>query len=175
LSDQLKERIRNEAGSIARLSSDEKVALYREHGAVIGERVTIGRGTLIDAAFVEVPATVVKRAQRADLDPAHRAAVVREIFEGNSQALAVLGWTLEPDAAATGGWAGTLTGLEEARVVVEGRRISVGDTVFDLDARTVCGRRNGGTDVIRHLLFKYGHVFEPRLWRFRARLEETTY
>ena len=36
-------------------------------------------------------------------------------------------------------------------------------------------RRNGATDVVRHLLFKYGHAFEPRLWRFGARLDETTY
>ena len=100
---------------------------------------------------------------------------MREIFEGNSEALAVLGWTLEPDAAATGGWAGTLTGPEEARVVVEGRTISVGDTVFDLDARVVTGPRDAATDVIRHLLFKYGHVFEPRLWRFGARLDESAY
>jgi 1,6-anhydro-N-acetylmuramate kinase len=31
------------------------------------------------------------------------------------------------------------------------------------------------TDVVRHLLFKYGHAFEPRLWRFGARSDETTY
>ena len=254
----MRERLRTDGNSIAALSSDEKVALYREHGAAIGERVTLGRGTLIDAQFVEigadtsigeevlvrarrftigelgqvgascrffcrdfvagdvvtlrwnvavvdgqggihdcrvgdlcfvaydtylntdrdvtlgervclspgariythrkwlealdgypfsyapvsigerswlgpgslilpgvvldaevtvmansvvasnaprgallggVPATVVRRTQRADLDPAHRAAVVREIFEGNAQALAVLGWTLEPEPA----------------------------------------------------------------------------
>jgi acetyltransferase-like isoleucine patch superfamily enzyme len=334
LSDQLRERLRAEPESIADLSSDEKVALYREHGAVVGERVTIGRGTLIDAQFVElgadtsigedvlvrarrftvgehgqvgascrffcrdfvagdvvtlrwnvavvdgqggihdcrigdlcfvaydtylntdrdvtlgervclspgvrlythrkwlealdgypfsyapvtigerswlgpgslilpgvvldaevtvmansvvasnaprgallggVPATVVKRTQRADLDPAHRAAVVREIFEGNSEALAVLGWTLEHEQAAGATWAGTLSGPEDARVVVEGRTVTVGDTVFDLETRTVSGPRNGATDVIRHLFFKYGHVFEPRLWRFGARLDETTY
>jgi acetyltransferase-like isoleucine patch superfamily enzyme len=334
LSEELRERLRTDGASIAALSSDEKVELYREHGAAIGERVTIGRGTLIGAAFVEigadtsigeealvrarrftigelgqigascrffcrdfvagdvvtlrwnvavvdgqggihdcrigdlcfvaydtylntdrdvtlgervclspgtriythrkwlealdgypfsyapvsigerswlgpgslilpgvvldaevtvmansvvasnapkgallggVPATIVKRTQRADLDLAHRAAVVREIFEGNSEALAVLGWTLEAEAATAGSWTGRLTGSEEARVVVDGRTVTVGDTVFDLDARTVRGPRNGATDVIRHLLFKYGHVFEPRLWRFGARLDETTY
>ncbi len=334
LSEELRERLRTDGASIAALSSDEKVELYREHGAAIGERVTIGRGTLIGAAFVEigadtsigeealvrarrftigelgqigascrffcrdfvagdvvtlrwnvavvdgqggihdcrigdlcfvaydtylntdrdvtlgervclspgariythrkwlealdgypfsyapvsigerswlgpgslilpgvvldaevtvmansvvasnapkgallggVPATIVKRTQRADLDLAHRAAVVREIFEGNSEALAVLGWTLEAEAATAGSWTGRLTGAEEARVVVDGRTVTVGDTVFDLDARTVRGPRNGATDVIRHLLFKYGHVFEPRLWRFGARLDETTY
>jgi acetyltransferase-like isoleucine patch superfamily enzyme len=334
LSEELRERLRADGAPIAALSSDEKVALYREHGAVIGERVTIGRGTLIDAAFVElgadtaigedvvvrarsftigelgqvgancrffcrdfvagdvvtlrwnvavvdgqggihdcrigdlcfvaydtylntdrdvalgervclspgsriythrkwlealdgypfsyapvsigerswlgpgslilpgvvldaevtvmansvvasnapkgallggVPATVVKRTQRADLDPAHRTAVLREIFEGNAEALAVLGWTLVPGEAASGGWAGRLTGPQDAPVVVAGRTVSVGDTVFDLDARTVNGPRNSATDVIRHLLFKYGHVFEPRLWRFGARLDETTY
>jgi acetyltransferase-like isoleucine patch superfamily enzyme len=334
LSEELRERLRADGAAIAALSSDEKVALYREHGAAIGERVTIGRGTLIDAAFVElgadtaigedvvvrarrftigelgqvgancrffcrdfvagdvvtlrwnvavvdgqggihdcrigdlcfvaydtylntdrdvalgervclspgsriythrkwlealdgypfsyapvsigerswlgpgslilpgvvldaevtvmansvvasnapkgallggVPATVVKRTQRADLDPAHRTAVLREIFEGNAEALAVLGWTLVPGEAASGGWAGRLTGPQDAPVVVAGRTVSVGDTVFDLDARTVNGPRNGATDVIRHLLFKYGHVFEPRLWRFGARLDETTY
>jgi acetyltransferase-like isoleucine patch superfamily enzyme len=334
LSEELRERLRTDGAAIAALSSDEKVALYREHGAAIGERVTIGRGTLIDAAFVElgadtaigedvvvrarrftigelgqvgancrffcrdfvagdvvtlrwnvavvdgqggihdcrigdlcfvaydtylntdrdvalgervclspgsriythrkwlealdgysfsyapvsigerswlgpgslilpgvvldaevtvmansvvasnapkgallggVPATVVKRTQRADLDPAHRTAVLREIFEGNAEALAVLGWTLVPGEAASGGWAGRLTGPQDAPVVVAGRTVSVGDTVFDLDARTVNGPRNGATDVIRHLLFKYGHVFEPRLWRFGARLDETTY
>jgi acetyltransferase-like isoleucine patch superfamily enzyme len=334
LSEELRERLRTDGASIAALSSDEKVELYREHGAAIGERVTIGRGTLIGAAFVEigadtsigeealvrarrftigelgqigascrffcrdfvagdvvtlrwnvavvdgqggihdcrigdlcfvaydtylntdrdvtlgervclspgtriythrkwlealdgypfsyapvsigerswlgpgslilpgvvldaevtvmansvvasnapkgallggVPATIVKRTQRADLDLAHRAAVVREIFEGNSEALAVLGWTLEAEAATAGSWTGSRARSEEVRVVVDGRTVTVGDTVFDLDARTVRGPRNGATDVIRHLLFKYGHVFEPRLWRFGARLDETTY
>ena len=43
LSDELRERLKSDpAASIAALSSDEKVALYREHGAEIGERVTIG-------------------------------------------------------------------------------------------------------------------------------------
>jgi acetyltransferase-like isoleucine patch superfamily enzyme len=334
LSEELRQRLRTDGAAIAALSSDEKVALYREHGAAIGERVTIGRGTLIDGAFVElgddtaigedvvvrarrftigelgqvgascrffcrdfvagdvvtlrwnvavvdgqggihdcrigdlcfvaydtylntdrdvtlgervclspgarlythrkwlealdgypfsyapvsigerswlgpgslilpgvvleaevtvmansvvasnapkgallggVPATVVKRTQRADLDPAHRTAVLREIFEGNAEALAVLGWTLVPEEAEAGGWTGRLTGPEEVAVVSSGGTVSVGDTVFDLDARTVRGPRNGATDVIRHLLFKYGHVFEPRLWRFGARLDETTY
>jgi acetyltransferase-like isoleucine patch superfamily enzyme len=334
LSDELRDRLGTDGASIAALSSEEKVALYREHGAAIGQRVTIGRGTLIDARFVEigddtsigedvlvrarrftigelgqigancrffcrdfvagdvvtlrwnvavvdgqggihdcrvddlcfvaydtylntdrdvtlgervclspgariythrkwlealdgypfsyapvsigerswlgpgslilpgvvldaevtvmansvvasnaphgallggVPATVVKRAQRADLDPAHRSAVVREIFEGNSGALAVLGWTLEPEQTSGATWAGKLSGREEARVVVEESTVTVGDTVFDLDARAVRGARTAATDVIRHLLFKYGHVFEPRLWRFGVRLDETTY
>jgi hypothetical protein len=100
---------------------------------------------------------------------------VREIFEGNAEALAVLGWTLEPDEKAKAVWAGKLSGPEEARVLVEDRTITVGKTVFDLAERTVSGPRNGATDVIRHLLFKYGHVFEPRLWRFGARLDETAY
>jgi acetyltransferase-like isoleucine patch superfamily enzyme len=334
ISEALLARLRSEPDAIAALSSDEKVALYREHGAVIGERVTIGRGTLIDARFVEigadtsigeevlvrarrftigelgqvgascrffcrdfvggdvvtlrwsvavvdgqggihdcrigdlcfvaydtylntdrdvtlgervclspgtriythrkwlealdgypfsyapvsigerswlgpgslilpgvvldaevtvmansvvasnaprgallggVPATVVKRTQRADLDPAHRAAVVREIFEGNVEALAVLGWTLEPEEEAKATWAGKLSGPMEARVVVADGTVNVGDTVFDLAERTVSGPRNCATDVIRHLLFKYGHVLEPRLWRFGARLDETAY
>jgi hypothetical protein len=119
----------------------------------------------------------VKRDQRGDLDPAHRRAIVREIFEGNTQSLAALGWTLVPDEAGDAVWAGRLSGGSgEARVVVDGRRIVVGDeTVFDLDARTVTGRRDAASDVVRHLLFKYGHVFEPRLWRFGARLDETNY
>jgi hypothetical protein len=100
---------------------------------------------------------------------------VREIFEGNAEALAVLGWALEPEENAKALWAGKLSGPVEARVVVEGRTITVGDTVFDLAGRTVSGPRNGATDVIRHLLFKYGHVFEPRLWRYGARLDETAY
>jgi acetyltransferase-like isoleucine patch superfamily enzyme len=335
LSDDLRAHLVAEPAEIAALSSEEKVALYREHGAVIGERVAIGRGTLIDARFVElgddtsigeevlvrarrfavgelgqigagcrffcrdfvagdvvtlrwnvavvdgqggihdcrigdlcfvaydtylntdrdvtlaervclspgarvythrkwlealdgypfsyapvsigerswlgpgslilpgvvldaevtvmansvvasnaprgallggVPATVVKRGQRAELDTAHSRAIVGEIFEGNARALAVLGWTLTPDDRAGAAWAGTLSGAGgEARVVVDGRRIAVGDTVFDLDARVVTGPRNAATDVIRHLLFKYGHVFEPRLWRFGARLDETAY
>jgi acetyltransferase-like isoleucine patch superfamily enzyme len=334
LSEDLRERLRSDAASIAALSSDEKLQLYREHGAEIGERVTIGPDTVIDAQYVEigddtsiaekvlvrarrftigqlgqigancrffcrdfvagdvvtlrwnvavvdgqggihdcrmgdlcfiaydtylntdrdvtlgervclspgarlythrkwlealdgypfsyapisigerswlgpgslvlpgvvidaevtvmansvvasnaprgallggVPATVVKRRQRAELDAAHRSAVVREIFEGNAEALAVLGWTLEPEDPAGAVWAGRLSGPEEARVVVDGRTISVGETVFDLDARTVQGARNGATDVIRHLLFKYGHSFEPRLWRYGARLDEASY
>jgi acetyltransferase-like isoleucine patch superfamily enzyme len=334
ISDALLARLRSEPEAIAALPSDEKVALYREHGAVIGDGVTIGRGTLIDARFVElggdtsigeevlvrarrftigelgqvgascrffcrdfvagdvvtlrwnvavvdgqggihdcrigdlsfvaydtylntdrdvalgervclspgtriythrkwlealdgypfsyapvsigerswlgpgslilpgvvldaeatvmansvvasnapkgallggVPATVVKRTQRADLDSAHRAAVVREIFEGNAEALAVLGWTLVSEEEAKAVWAGKLSGPEDVRVVVEDRTITVGETVFDLAERTVSGPRNGATDVIRHLLFKYGHVFEPRLWRFGARLDETAY
>jgi acetyltransferase-like isoleucine patch superfamily enzyme len=334
LSDELRERLRTDGDALAALSSDEKVALYRKHGAAIGERVTIGRGTLIDAQFVEIgadtsigeevlvrarrftigelgqvgascrffcrdfvagdvvtlrwsvavvdgqggihdcrigdlcfvaydtylntdrdvtlgervclspgtriythrkwlealdgypfsyapvsigerswlgpgslvlpgvvldaevtvmansvvasnaphgallggaPAAIVKRTQRADLVPAHRTAIVREIFEGNSEALAVLGWTLESEEAPEGAWAGRLSGPEEARVVVEGRTVTVGDTVFDLEARAVRGPRTAATDVIRHLLFKYGHVFEPRLWRLGARLDETSY
>jgi acetyltransferase-like isoleucine patch superfamily enzyme len=334
ISEALLVRLRSEPDAIATLPSDEKVALYREHGAAIGDGVTIGRGTLIDARFVElgadtsigeevlvrarrfaigelgqvgascrffcrdfvagdvvtlrwnvavvdgqggihdcrigdlsfvaydtylntdrdvalgervclspgtriythrkwlealdgypfsyapvsigerswlgpgslilpgvvldaeatvmansvvasnapkgallggVPATVVKRTQRADLDSAHRAAVVREIFEGNAEALAVLGWTLVSEEEAKAVWAGKLSGPEDVRVVVEDRTITVGETVFDLAERTVSGPRNGATDVIRHLLFKYGHVFEPRLWRFGARLDETAY
>jgi acetyltransferase-like isoleucine patch superfamily enzyme len=131
------------------------------------------RGALLGG----VPASVVKREQRGRLDAAHRAAIVREIFEGNARALAVLGWTLEPDEIADAVWAGRLSsGQDEARVLVETRRVIVGeDTVFDLDTRTVTGPRNGATDVVRHLLFKYGHAFEPRLWRFGARLDETHY
>jgi acetyltransferase-like isoleucine patch superfamily enzyme len=325
LSDELRERLKTDAAAIAALPSDEKVALYREHGAEIGERVTIGAGALIDAAFVEigadtsigpdvlvkarrftigelgqigancrffcrdfvagdvvtlrwnvavvdgqggihdcrigdlcfvaydtylntdrdvtlgervclspgariythrkwlealdgypfsyapvaigerswlgpgslilpgvsldaevtvmansvvasnaprgallggVPATVVKRQQRTEPTGAQRAAVLREIFEGNDEALAALGWTLAK---------GHLSGPIEADVVVEGREIRVGETVFDLDTRRVTGPRNAATDVVRHLLFKYGHVFEPRLWRYGARLDETTY
>ncbi len=326
ISDELRERLHREGAAIAALSSHEKVDLYREHGAVIGERVTIGHNTLIDATFVEigddtsigeevlvrarrftigelgqigaschffcrdfvagdvvtfrwnvavvdgqggindcrigdlcfvaydtylntdrdvtlgervclspgariythrkwlealdgypfsyapvtigerswlgpgclilpgvtldaevtvmansvvasnaprgallggVPATVVKRRQRADLGSAQRAAILREIFEGNSEALAVLGWKLED---------GLLSGeAGRALVVVDERTITVGETVFDLERRTVSGPRNAATDVVRHLLFKYGHAFEPRLWRFGARLDETTY
>lgn len=334
LSEELRERLRADGASVAGLPSDEKVALYREHGAEIGERVTIGRNALIDAEFVEIgddtsigeavvvkarrftigqlgqvgancrffcrdfvagdvvtlrwnvavvdgqggihdcrigdlcfvaydtylntdrdvtlgervclspgariythrkwlealdgypfsyapvtigdrswlgpgslilpgvvldaevtviansvvasnaaegallggiPATVAKREQRASLDAHHRAAVVREIFEGNGEALAVLGWTLEPEPDDEAVWAGLLSGETEARVVVDERRVTVGLTVFDLDARTVKGPRNAATDVIRHLLFKYGHSFEPRLWRFGMRLDETDY
>jgi acetyltransferase-like isoleucine patch superfamily enzyme len=336
LSDDLRARLREDPAAIAALSSDEKVALYREHGAEIGDRVAIGRGTVIDAGHVEigadtsigedvlvrtrrftigelgqigascrffcrdfvagdvitlrwnvavvdgqggihdcrigdlcfvaydtylntdrdvtlgervclspgariythrkwlealdgypfsyapvaigerswlgpgslilpgvvldaevtvmansvvasnaasgallggVPATVVKREQRTPLDTAHRTAVVREIFEGNARALAVLGWTLEPEDAADAVWAGRLSSDHgETRVVVEGRSIAVGDdTVFDLDIRVVTGTRNAASDVVRHLLFKYGHAFEPRLWRFGARLDERSY
>ena len=60
-------------------------------------------------------------------------------------------------------------------MVVDERTVTVGLTVFDLEARTVKGPRNAATDVIRHLLFKYGHSFEPRLWRFGMRLDETEY
>jgi acetyltransferase-like isoleucine patch superfamily enzyme len=336
LSDELRERLRADPASIAALPSDEKVALYREHGAVIGEQVTVGSGVLIDAQFVEigsdtsigdavlvrvrrftigelgrigagcrflcrdvvagdvvtlgrnvavadeqggshdcrigdlcfvahdtylntdrdvtlgervcvspgahvytqrkwlealdgypfsyapvsigerswlgpgslvlpgvvidsevtvmansvvasnaprgallggVPATVVKARQQADLDVNHHANVVREIFEGNREALSALGWTVEPEDAGDAAWAGRLFGVAgEAQVIVEGRTIIVGGTtVFDLDARTVSGTRNAATDVVRHLLFKYGHSFEPRLWRLGARLDETTY
>jgi acetyltransferase-like isoleucine patch superfamily enzyme len=121
------------------------------------------RGALLGG----VPASVVKREQRADLSASQRAAIVREIFEGNAEALAVLGWKLQD---------GILTnGQIETPVAVDGRRITVGETVFDLDARRVMGPRNAATDVIRHLLFKYGHGFEPRLWRYGARLDETEY
>ncbi|HZO61357.1 MAG TPA: hypothetical protein VFB35_00080 [Gaiellaceae bacterium] len=335
LSDELRARLRDDAAAVAALPSDEKIALYREHGAVVGERVTIGRGTLIDAEFVEigddtaigeevlvrarrftigqlgqigascrffcrdfvagdvvtlrwnvavvdgqggihdcrigdlcfvaydtylntdrdvtlgervclspgariythrkwlealdgypfsyapvsigerswlgpgslilpgvvldaevtvmansvvasnaprgallggVPATVVKRDQRAVLDQGHRAAVVREIFEGNRRPLAVLGWTLEPEDAEGSVWAGRLSGPGgDARIVVAGQTITVGETVFDLERRTVSGPRDAATDAVRHLLFKYGHAFEPRLWRFGARLGEQAY
>jgi acetyltransferase-like isoleucine patch superfamily enzyme len=334
LSEELRARLRAEPDAVRELSSAEKVALYREHGAAIGERVTIGRGTLIDAEYVElgddtaigegvlvrarrftvgqlglvgagcrffcrdfvagdvvtlrwnvavvdgqggihdchvgdlsfiaydtylntdrdvrlgervclspgsriythrkwlealdgypfsyapvtigercwlgpgslilpgtvleaevtvmansvvasnvprgalvggVPAAVVKRQQRQQLDAAHRAAIVREIFEGNCEALAVLGWTLEPVDPQGAVWAGRLAGEGEARVVVDGRTVRVGETVFDLTAHRVSGPRNAATDVVRHLLFKYGHVFEPRLWRFGARLDEQVY
>jgi hypothetical protein len=109
---------------------------------------------------------VVKRQQRVDLTTAQREAVVREIFYGNDEALAKLGWTLSN---------GHLSGPIEADVHVNGRRVTVGETVFDLDARSVTGPRNAATDVVRHLLFKYGHSFEPRLWRYGARLDETSY
>ena len=121
------------------------------------------RGALLGG----VPASVVKREQRADLSASQRAAIVREILEGNTEGLAVLGWKLQD---------GILTNGEiETLVAVDGRRITVGETVFDLDARRVTGPRNAATDVIRHLLFKYGHAFEPRLWRHGARLHESEY
>ncbi len=151
-------------------------------GVVLDAEVTVMANSVVasnaprGALLGGVPATVVKREQRADFDAVHRAAIVREIFEGNGRALAVLGWTLEPEERGDAAWAGRLRGEQgEARVAVEGRTITVGETVFDLDARTVSGPRNGATDVVRHLLFKYGHAFEPRLWRFGARLDETSY
>jgi acetyltransferase-like isoleucine patch superfamily enzyme len=152
-------------------------------GVVLDAEVTVMANSVVasnaprGALLGGVPASVVKREQRAGLDAAHRAAVVREIFEGNVRALAVLGWTLEPEARSAAVWAGRLSGGHgEARVVVEGRTITVGEeTVFDLDARSVTGPRNAATDAVRHLLFKYGHAFEPRLWRFGARLDETRY
>jgi acetyltransferase-like isoleucine patch superfamily enzyme len=151
-------------------------------GVVLDAEVTVMANSVVasnaprGALLGGVPATVVKREQRAELDNAHRAAIVREIFEGNASALAVLGWSLEPEEPGDSMWAGRLTGeTGETRVAVDGRTITVGDTVFDLDARTVSGPRNGATDVVRHLLFKYGHAFEPRLWRFGARLDETSY
>src|SRR5262249_38054722 len=49
LSDELRERLKTDAAAIAALPPDEKVALYREHGAEIGDRVTIAAGALIDA------------------------------------------------------------------------------------------------------------------------------
>ncbi len=356
LSDALRERIAADGAAVAALPSAEKVALYREHGAVIGERVVIGRGTLIDTRFVEIgddtsigedvlvrsrrftigqlgqigagcrffcrdfiagdvvtlrwnvavvdgqggihdctigglcfiaydtylntdrdvtlgervclspgariythrkwlealdgypfsyapvvigerswlgpgslilpgvvlgaevtvmansvvasnapagalvggsPAAIVKRRQKQELDPTHRAALVREIFEGNRAALEVLGWSLAPEAADGAIWAGRLTrdGVE-ARVVVvasgsaaasassDGRTIVVAfrdgaaataGTVFDLETRAVRGERDAAADAIRHLLGKYGHLFEPRLWRHGQRLDETAY
>jgi acetyltransferase-like isoleucine patch superfamily enzyme len=151
-------------------------------GVVLAAEVTVMANSVVasnaprGALLGGVPASVVKREQRAGLDAVHRGAVVREIFEGNTRALAVLGWTLEPEEGAGALWAGRLSGGQgEARVVVEGRTITVGETVFDLDFRTVSGPRNATTDVVRHLLFKYGHAFEPRLWRFGARLDERAY
>ncbi|HXJ65214.1 MAG TPA: DapH/DapD/GlmU-related protein, partial [Actinomycetota bacterium] len=150
-------------------------------GVVIDAEVTVMANSVVasnaprGALLGGVPATVVKRQQRADLDATHRAAVVREIFEGNAAALGVLGWRLEPEDPAGAVWAGRLSGPEEVRVAVEKQTVTVGETVFDLDARTVRGPRTAATDVIRHLLFKYGHSFEPRLWRFGARLDETSY
>ena len=48
--------------------------------------------------------------------------------------------------------------------------------MFDLDARARDAARGTPPPTsIRHLLFKYGHAFEPRLWRFGARLDETEY
>ena len=354
LSDELRERLRGQPDEIRALPSAVKVALYREHGAAIGERVSIGRGTLIDAAYVElgddtsigedvvvrarrftvgelgqigancrflcrdfvagdvvtlrwnvavvdgqggihdchvgdlsfiaydtylntdrdvrlgervclspgarvythrkwlealdgypysyapvtiaercwlgpgslilpgtllepevtvmansvvasnmprgalvggVPATVVKRRQRQELDRAHRDAIVAEIFDGNREALAVMGWEIERDDSVEEIWSGTLRGAAgTARVVVvaDGETASTGGrlvllafrnapepapetTVFDLDAKVVRGKRDGASDVVRHLLFKYGMVFEPRLWRLGARLDEQTY
>lgn len=121
------------------------------------------RGALLGG----VPATVVKREQRAELSAAQKAAIVKEIFEGNAEALAKLGWTLED---------GTLSdGATDTRIDIDGRRITVGETTFDLDERRVTGPRTPAADVIRHLLFKYGHAFEPRLWRYGARPDETDY
>ncbi len=152
-------------------------------GVVLEPEVTVMANSVVAsnvpsrALVGGIPAAVVKRQQRQELDPAHRAALVREIFEGNGEALAVLGWTLEPEEAGAAVWAGRLAreGLE-AEVVVDGTTVVVGaDTVFDLRARTVRGRRDAASDVVRHLLFKYGHVFEPRLWRFGSRVDETEY
>ena len=56
------------------------------------------RGALLGG----VPACVVKREQRADLSASQRAAIVREIFEGNAEALAVLGWKLQDGILTTG-------------------------------------------------------------------------
>ena len=128
-------------------------------GVVLDAEVTVMANSVVasnaprGALLGGVPATVVKRDQRAGLDATHRAAIVREIFEGNARALAVLGWTLETEEAAGAVWAGRLSGAQgDARVVVEGRTITVGETVFDLDSRTVTGPRNAATDVVRHLL-----------------------
>jgi acetyltransferase-like isoleucine patch superfamily enzyme len=141
-------------------------------GVVLDAEVTVMANSVVasnaarGALLGGVPATVVKRQQRVELTAVQREAILREIFHGNDEALAKLGWTLRQ---------GHLSGPMEADVQVDGRRILVGETVFDLDARRVSGPRNAATDVVRHLLFKYGHSFEPRLWRYGARLDETSY
>jgi acetyltransferase-like isoleucine patch superfamily enzyme len=358
LSDELRERLRREPEEIRRLPSSEKVELYREHGAAIGERVTIGQGTLIEAAYVElgddtaieedvavrarrftvgqlgqigancrffcrdfvagdvvtlrwnvavvdgqggihdchvgdlsfiaydtylntdrdvrlgervclspgsriythrkwlealdgypfsyapvtiaercwlgpgslilpgtllepevtvmansvvasnmprgalvggIPASVIKRRQRQDIDRAHREALVAEILAGNREALGAMGWTIEPDQGGRGIWSGALRKADLSSRLVVLADASAGDvpsdgrlvllafrnaqevelrpevTVFDLDEKAVRGKRDAAADVVRHLLFKYGMVFEPRLWRLGARLDETSY
>ena len=45
--------------AIAQLSSEAKVELYRQHGAVMGPGVTIGAGTYLDAEYVSLGAETV--------------------------------------------------------------------------------------------------------------------
>jgi acetyltransferase-like isoleucine patch superfamily enzyme len=154
----------------------------------------VPRGALVGG----VPAAVVKKRQKQELDPAHRDALLAEILGGNREALAVLGWALERGEG-EGVWSGSLAGngircrvlvvrdaagvalpAGERAVLIAWRNGQVvepdsGLTVFDLEAKTVRGVRDGASDVVRHLLFKYGMVFEPRLWRFGARLDQQAY
>jgi len=50
------ERLRRDGAALRGLSSDEKVELYRRHGAVIGEGVRIERGALIVAGEIRIGA-----------------------------------------------------------------------------------------------------------------------
>ena len=51
---ELLEQIRNGQEEFGRLGSDFKVWLYRKAGALIGENVRIGPGTVIDAEYIEI-------------------------------------------------------------------------------------------------------------------------
>ena len=164
-------------------------------GTVLEPEVTVMANTVVasnmprDALVGGVPATVVKKRQQQELDQAHRDAVLAEILGGNSRALAVLGWTLEDGMLDGHGIRCSVVVARDAAAaeIPAGRAVllawrngsaaeaSAELTAFDLERKTVRGRRDAASDVVRHLLFKYGMVFEPRLWRFGARLDETSY
>ena len=58
------ESVRADPEKFRALSSDEKIAALREHGAQIGERVDLGVGTLVVAPRVVIENGVADRASR---------------------------------------------------------------------------------------------------------------
>ncbi len=173
-------------------------------GVVLGEGVTVMANSVVAAnvprgALVGgIPAAVIKKQQREELDTMRRGTLLAGILDGNGEALAAMGWRVAR-ADDAGIWSGKLVGPDSScRLLAVNDGLSAGVaaservivvaftnaglldasadlTVFDLEGKVVRGRRDAASDVVRHLLFKYGTVFEPRVWRFGARVDETTY
>ena len=167
---------------------------YSYAPVTIGERCWLGPGTLIlpgvilepevtvmansvvasnaprGALIGGIPASVIKKRQRQELDPAHRDALLAEILGGNREALEVMGWAVERDEDGGAVWFGStssdarcrvlavedasgLGDLDDQRVVFiacrNGQAVepSAGLTVFDLETKTVRGMQIGRAHV----------------------------
>ena len=54
-------QLRESPEEFGQLPSDEKVSLYRKHGALMGDNIQLGKGTVLDAQFIELGNDTVLR------------------------------------------------------------------------------------------------------------------